>query len=141
MAITLNVRLTEIECTCGTLFAISEQYETELRRTHATFYCPRGHHLSYRGKTEEEKLREQLGAARELAEREATRRRQADQRAEHEERSARAYRGHVTRLKRRLGAGKCPCCSETFPDVAEHLAAEHPGYTDVDEHAESTAPA
>lgn len=118
---------------CGVAFGMPSHLRADRLRDHKSFWCPNGHAQQYTGKTEEQRLREQLDAARSLATRERERR-------QTEERSARAYRGHVTRLKRRLGAGKCPCCSQEFPDVAEHLAAEHPGYTVVDEHAEAATP-
>lgn len=50
--------------------------------------------------------------------------------ADHQERRARSLKGKVTLVKRRIAAGKCPCCHERFPDLAAHVAAKHPGYGD-----------
>lgn len=41
---------------CGySPFPMDAQFEQRARRTHERFYCPAGHPLSFRGKTEEQK--------------------------------------------------------------------------------------
>ena len=45
---------------CGTPFGVEKQLMANLRENHNTFYCPNGHAQSYVGKSEAEKLREQL---------------------------------------------------------------------------------
>ena len=44
------------------------------------------------------------------------------------ERSAAAYKGHLTRVKRRVGNGVCPCCNRTFKNLADHMTTKHPDY-------------
>lgn len=46
---------------CGVSFGITEGYDSRLRKSHNTFYCPNAHSNVYKQKTEEEKLRERLG--------------------------------------------------------------------------------
>lgn len=122
--------LVVVECyRCHTTFAMTAFLDRQLRDDHdRLFWCPAGHSQVYGGKSEKKLLEEQLEAARSLAARESERRKFAEQVAEAAKQSRAAYRGHVTRLKRRLGAGRCPCCSREFPDLADHLAEEHPGY-------------
>lgn len=79
--------------------------------------CPMGHEWHYTGKSIEEKLREEkarVNATRDLL--------------EHEQRSHAATRGHLTRQKRRVAAGVCPCCNRTFQQLARHMATKHPDF-------------
>jgi hypothetical protein len=50
----------EVCCSCGISFCVPKEYINKLRKTHKTFWCPNGHSLHYPGKSEAEKLREQL---------------------------------------------------------------------------------
>ena len=108
---------------CGLVSGLADEFIAARRKDHGTFYCPNGHSQYFPQKNEAEQLRGQLEAARSLANREAQRREAA-------ERQRNAYKGHATRLKNRVAAGKCPCCSEQFPDVAAHVAQAHPGYVE-----------
>lgn len=113
---------------CSVLFAMTTEMMASRRRDGGTFYCPNGHGQCF-SVTEEARLRRQLEEAKrrqELAESRETH--QRDQR-EAAERSNRALRGVVTRTKKRAAAGVCQCCDLTFPDVAEHMASQHPEFT------------
>ncbi len=35
------------------------------------------------------------------------------------------------RTRKRVGSGVCPCCSRTFQQLARHMKAKHPAYTEV----------
>lgn len=121
---TYTGQLTVIECGgCHIDFAMPTKLYLELRNTHATFWCPRGHARSFTGTTTEQQLRRQLEAARAQATHEADQRIAA-------ERSATAYKGHATRLRKRASAGVCPCCTRTFSNVARHMASQHPDFGD-----------
>jgi hypothetical protein len=39
--------------------------------------------------------------------------------------SARAYKGHNTRIKNRIKNGVCPFCNRSFADVRAHMASKH----------------
>lgn len=108
-------------CNCGTPFAIEEGLRKQLlnhpRVRH--FYCPNGHEQWYVGETAETKLRrsrDRLGAQL-IAEQ--------DQHAA-TERSRRALKGQITKLRRRIGKGVCPYCTRTFPNIAAHMETQHP---------------
>jgi DNA repair exonuclease SbcCD ATPase subunit len=106
----------------------------------ATFYCVHGHPRHWpQGKSEEQKLREQLEAER----RERARAqqniamwqdeaREAKERATRERIRANAYKGHATRITKRAKAGVCPCCNRTFQSLAKHMAAKHPQFTPIE---------
>lgn len=111
-------------CWCGIHLAIPSDLHSLARRNKGqAVYCPLGHQFIYNGTMEEE---------RDKAREEAKRARQREQAVrdllEHEEHSHRATRGHVTRLKKRVAAGVCPCCNRTFKDLARHMSGQHPDY-------------
>lgn len=130
--ITYTETLTLTHCpSCGMAFGITDDFEDRRRKDHATFYCPRGHSQSFSAKSEAEKLKEQLETAKSSEEfwrKEALRQEEAKQAAK---RQRDAYKGHNTRLKKRVAKGKCPSCSTSFPDLAAHMAEAHPEYTEV----------
>lgn len=113
---------------CGMHFGIPADYDARRREDHALFYCPSGHQQCYVGKTEAEKLRDEV--AREKHWREQAEARSADFRQQRDahERSARAFKGVATRIKKRVKHGVCPCCNRTFANVAAHMETKHPTY-------------
>jgi len=141
---TINVtqQLITEECiNCGITFAVPRTFRQEcLDDTGPNgkkFYCPNGHQMWYTGKTEAQQQKEradraEADAARRLA--------MLDQeRAEHEatQRKLTATKGVVTRTKRRIANGVCPCCKRTFPNVASHMADKHPDYVEPKEDAKT----
>ena len=69
MSLSVTVDLHAVTCVaCGTTFAIEEFYYKALVENHNWFKCPNGHDQHFAGKTEAEKLREELNKVkRELA--------------------------------------------------------------------------
>lgn len=120
---------------CGITFAFAKDYDTRLRETHANFYCPNGHAQCYTAKTEAEKLRDQLTKERQQldqvkADREWYRNR-LDETQASERRIARrltAHKGVVTKMKKRVANGVCPCCHAKFKNLRDHMKAEHPDW-------------
>jgi hypothetical protein len=45
-----------------------------------------------------------------------------------QERQIAARKGIITRMKRRLVAGRCVCCSKQFKDLETHMKARHPSF-------------
>lgn len=104
---------------CGVLFMIPDSFNSRLRETHANFYCPNGHAQYYTGKTEAEKLREELERTqRNLT---AAKCAEAEQRTEREK-----VERKLKRTCKRIHAGVCPCCNRTFTNLARHMATQHP---------------
>lgn len=112
-------------CKCGISFAMPSQYRNRLRdNPGSTFYCPSGHAQHYTGKSEAQKLREQLTSAQHSLE-------YSRERAQQAIRSRNAMKGQVTKIKNRIGKGVCPCCNRSFPSLASHMETEHPEFADA----------
>ena len=119
---TLNI----VECpNCHMDFGVTPDFERARRRDHGSFYCPSGHRMSYRGLSDEEKLRKEL-------EREKRRAASAEGNAKRLEYQRRAALGQVTKIKNRVGRGVCPCCNRTFQNLARHMESKHPEYAPAD---------
>jgi len=112
---------------CGVVYGITREYELRRREDGRNFWCPNGHSGSF-GESEIDKAK-RLQAAAERRETSARIRATAayDQ-AQAAERSARAYRGHLTRMKNKITAGVCPVgtCRRPFNNVKSHIATQHP---------------
>lgn len=116
-------------CRCSVPFGLDASSHTHLRRSSQTFYCPYGHQQHFaQGKSEAEKLQDQLDRERRARQRiEQDRAYQVDAR-EAAERRASAYKGQVTRLRNRAKAGICPCCNRHFSQLERHMASKHPDF-------------
>ena len=106
---------------CGIVFGLSPSHMEELRRSHGSFYCPNGHCQKYLVKSAAEVER----AAREIAEQALV---HARSRMARIEASRNSLRGVITRTKRRVAAGVCPCCKRSFAALAGHMKTKHPEY-------------
>lgn len=121
-------------CSCGVIFTMPEHLLQKRKDDHKDLYCPNGHVQGFYGPSEAEKLKKQLEAKeRELGWANG-RAKAATERADHEERRARAARGQVTKIKNRVGNGVCPCCNRTFQNLMRHMKTQHPNFAhDADE--------
>lgn len=124
VAVTTTIRA--LDCPdCGLTYGISTAFESKRREDKRTFYCPNGHAQGFYGKTQTER---ELDAARALAQREAQRRKWAEQEAADARRSAAAHKGWATRVRNRIKNGVCPCCNRSFTNVRRHMSTQHPDY-------------
>lgn len=115
------VTLTAMTCsTCGCVYGLNEEFRQARKADGQAWYAPCGHGACYR---ETDLVRERR--ARERAELRAENERRWKEAAQ---RSAISLRGVVTRTKRRIAAGKCPCCKTEFGDLQGHMAQQHPDY-------------
>lgn len=119
-----EITIEPVECgACGVVFGLGSAFKNARLEDHQKFYCPNGCHVNWSGKTEAQRLEEQLDAARALAKRETNRRTAA-------ERSAIAYKGHATRIRNRIANGVCPAgCNRHFENIQRHIATKHPEFT------------
>lgn len=130
------------ECiNCGVQFATTPFFDERRRADKRSFYCPNGHPQAYteseadKLRRERDRLKQETARLEEVA---ATARRQADMARSREilaNRSAAAYLGQVTKLRKRVGNGACPCCNRTFSDLQRHMQTKHPAFK-----AEEVAP-
>lgn len=44
------------------------------------------------------------------------------------EKSLSAKKGQLTKLKKRVANGACPCCNRHFSDLYRHIQSQHPDY-------------
>lgn len=99
------------------------------RRSNTPLHCPFGHANYWTlGKSELEKLREELDQERRNRQRAEQRCAQKDDEIEYQRRSAIAYKGQATKLRNRAKAGVCPCCKRTVSQLAAHMATKHPEF-------------
>lgn len=124
-----------IECAaCSVDFGIGADFMARRRKDHGNFYCPNGHVNYYPGPSAEEKklaqAERELEAARSLAQREARRREDAERRARTADYQRRAAKGQLTKTKKRVAAGVCPCCNRSFQNLRSHMAGQHPDYVE-----------
>lgn len=118
-------------CSCGCAFGITIDMDSRRRTDGKSFHCPNGHSQAY---TETEVARLQREVARATAEADQAR---ADARWQRErkeamERQRNAARGQITKLKKRVGRGVCPCCNRTFQNLQRHMAGKHPEFLTPD---------
>lgn len=133
-----TVTLTTLECgQCGTVFAMSEDLQARRLEDHESFFCPLGHERHYPGKSAKEKQIEKLKTRLEWAEKG---RDAAQGRADTAERSRAAVQGHLTRTKKRLAGGACPCCKRSFANLGRHMKTKHPGYVTDQQREKDTKP-
>ncbi len=130
MSIEITTRIELLHCAnCGLQFGMTSDFEERRRNDHGNFYCPAGHSNVYLGKSKAERLQDQLNTKeRELAA-EIERRRRAEHQVEAEQFKTRAERAAKTRLQNRIGHGVCPCCQRTFKQLAAHMKAKHPNFS------------
>lgn len=136
---TETIAIRHIKCgECGVNFGLDAKFQEARLKDRHKFRCPNGCEISYLGETEAERLRKQL----ETTERCLANTRESlthmGARARSAERSVQARKGVVTRMKRRLIAGRCVCCSQQFKDLKKHMKEEHPKY-DPERAAEAIA--
>jgi hypothetical protein len=115
-----SVTLTGITCCkCGVRFAAPETWVSNRIQSHESFFCPNGHSQSFVGKTEAQKLREELDKAKRDLEYQRNARLST-------ERQLSAAKGEATKMKNRINKGVCPCCNRSFTNLRRHMATKHP---------------
>ena len=117
----LCTTLTYVAVRCGECdinFGMPREFYDARQDDGRTWYCPNGHSCCFR-ESSEEKLKRELDRT--------TRCLQSTQGQLHiTENSRRAYKGQLTKTRRRVSNGVCPCCNRTFADLANHMHDKHP---------------
>lgn len=112
---------TEQCCSCGMSFAMTTDFRRRRLDDRKAFYCPAGHGQHYSGKTEAQKLKEQL----ERKERDLEAANAMVLAAESER--ANIAKAH-NKMRTRVMNGVCPCCNRTFQNLMSHMKTEHPEF-------------
>ena len=108
---------------CGIDCVLPANYLKKRREDGKSFYCPNGHSQSYT-KSEADRLREQLEAAKRDAEWQRAR-------AERADKSLIAQKAQTTKARNKLervANGVCPCCTRSFTNLRRHMATKHPDF-------------
>ncbi len=130
---TLGTTLEIRECPeCGVTYGAPERFFESRRSDGKTFYCPNGHSLSWH-ETDADRLRKQLKAAQDNARYYQDRMSEARQERDAEKRSKAAIKGQLTKTKKRVSNGVCPCCNRHFVNLERHMHGQHPDYGTADE--------
>lgn len=130
--LTVDVELERLTCAdCGMVFAFPAQLITKRRRDHQNFYCPSGHSNYFPGKSDLEQLQQQLTDARLEIKRAEYRAQTAQLEREAARKELRATRGQMTKLRKRIANGVCPCCRRTFVNLQRHMTSKHPDYAET----------
>lgn len=117
---------------CGVTWGMSETY-LDLRRVDGKDWCcPNGHEWHWTpGKTEAQKLREQLADERSRSGRIAADRDQLKASLRTQKGLTTRARNDKARLIARVANGVCPCCNRTFKQLAAHISSQHPQYLET----------
>ena len=132
-SLTYTESLTVVHCTCGMPYAIPHTlYQRALEKRGprgVEVCCPVGHYWHFTGKTDAEILAEEKAALEQRNTRLSAALDQAQAEAQAQVKRANAYKGEVTKIKKRTEKGVCPVpgCKRSFVDVARHVASKHPG--------------
>jgi len=113
---------------CGVVFGLGERFLKARQEDHQTFWCPNGHGRVFTSETEAEKARKEARMWKQREEFARAAQGAAEAQARAAEYRRRYEKGRMTRLRNKMAAGECPCCQTVFPNVAEHMASEHPDF-------------
>lgn len=107
-------------CACGTTFAMQQTLKKARMDNGGVFWCPNGHEQIYT-KPRCEKLKDELAEKQ----RELT---AARCEALNEKQKREATEAEMTRHKKRMKNGVCPCCQRSFINLKRHIATKHPQF-------------
>lgn len=129
MNVVKETRLVDTDCyTCGMPFAIPDWLDKQAREKGRAWICPGCGSRTVYSKTKVQELQEKLEKERQRA---YSREKHLEDQRQAAERSLRATKGQVTKLKKRIGRGVCPCCNRHFANVERHMASQHPEYVEA----------
>jgi hypothetical protein len=114
---------------CGIHFAVPLEFDKRNFERGNCFYCPNGHKLYY-GEGEADRLRKELAQEKKFKEWAQQDAKIARKNRERAERQLSATKGVVTKIKKRVGNGVCPCCKRSFTNLRRHMHTKHPDYKD-----------
>jgi hypothetical protein len=117
-------------CICDIAFAIPEGLQKKAKADHSiNFYCPQGHSQHYIGKTETQRLRDEIARQKQFKEWAQAREKATADQLRASEYRRRAAKANLTKLKKRIANGICPCCHRNFANVKAHMSTQHPDFT------------
>lgn len=128
---TIFTTLDHVECyKCHVVFGIESRHRQRLLDDGGEFFCPNGHGQIY-SRTTTQKLKSKIEQLEAQVARERDRAKSAEQSADHFRKSRDGMKGALVKVKRRVAAGVCPCCTRTFQNLHRHMERKHPEYTEA----------
>lgn len=116
--------------TCFIVYAFPTAMSERKQESGDSWYCPNGHSISFTTSTKA-KLEEMRRERDRLKQNEAyleERLKDRDLDLLRAQRSTAALKGEVTKIRKRVGNGVCPCCNRTFQNLARHMSVKHAGF-------------
>lgn len=119
---------------CATHIWLETSVDKALQESHQNFYCLWGHRQAF---SHDRGIQGELDAMRRDRDRlvqnearlvEEAAAAAAERKAAHNKRSALAYKGVATKIKKRVAGGACPCCNRHFRELERHMTTQHPDY-------------
>ena len=128
--VSFDVQLTTMaRGNCGMLFAVPNHFYRKCHQEGHWFRCPNPKcdwpRQCYRD-SDNQKLERELQKARMELATERSEHRETRRDRNHQERRASTYKGHLTRVKKRVRAGCCPYCKRHFANLERHIGSKHP---------------
>lgn len=111
-------------CVCGIAFGVPAYFKDKRLEDKEGFYCPNGHCQSYTVSVEE-RVRTEMQARLDAEKRRAEFYRNQN---EMKKRELTATKGQLTKARKRIANGVCPCCSRSFVNLHRHMTTKHPEY-------------
>lgn len=105
MADLLSVPVVAITCCyekCGMTFWVPRRWHEDRKNDHQFWRCPNGHSQHYAGKSEAEKLRDELEKEKRCCESKRATVAHLEEQLEHRERQIRGYKGKVRQVANRV---------------------------------------
>lgn len=122
------------ECySCHIMFAMPADFQRRCRDAGRamSFYCPLGHSQVYSVSRIVE-LENELARVKRQKEWAETNSRRIRDELQMTERSRAAIKGQLTKTKKRVANGVCPCCKRHFVNVERHMNGQHPDYAEAE---------
>jgi hypothetical protein len=134
--ITIQTELTVMTCpNCAGSYALSQAFLDEARSKGGfkqCWCCPyckgsRGYGQS-KHDLEKAELQKQLDQSQKEKQWLTERRDYAQKESDHFRRSRDGLKSQLTKVKKRIGHGTCPCCNRSFEDLRRHMESKHPEF-------------
>lgn len=120
---------------CGIPLIMPSWFYEKRVSDHESFWCLNGHQQAYLGESKEQKLREELERKNEQLRYAADRESALRIRSTKLEHQLHGTKGALTKVKKRIANGVCPCCKRSFHDLQRHMSNRHPNYAGSDDAA------
>ena len=117
---------------CGVVYGLQQAHLDGMRDEKGSYCCPNGHWRTF-SEGKYDRLQKEITEKNRQLELVNTRYGNLREDLERTERRLFATRGVVTKIRKRVAGGACPCCNRTFQNLGRHMKTKHPDYTRKEE--------